>query len=337
MAVTQQVKTRAFRVEAEGLGQGRLVEFETRALKPSEVLIKVLYSSVNYKDALAGTGRGKILKSFPLVPGIDLAGIVAATASPHFSTGDQVILTGSGTGEERDGGYSEYQIAPADALVRCPPSLSLRDAMVLGTAGFTAALAIHRMEQLGQTPQKGPIVVTGASGGVGNFAVNLLAARGYEVLAVSGKAGLGDFLQKLGAAEVLRPEELALGSRPLEKARFGGAIDNVGGEVLAGLVAATHLWGNVAAIGLTGGVTFNTTVMPFILRGVSVIGVSSNNCPMDLRSEIWQKLASIWRPRNLEQILARVVGLDELGAVFEEMLERKTHGRVLVTCSPEQT
>ena len=327
---------KAYRVAEDGLGKGRYCDLTSADLGEGAVTVKVIYSSINYKDALAATGRGHILKQFPLVPGIDLAGRVATSTDDRFKTGDAVLVTGCGIGEAHDGGYSEYQRVDPDWIVPLPKGLSLRDSMILGTAGFTAALAIHRLEQMGQTAEQGRFVVTGASGGVGTLAVNMLSARGYDVVAVSGKPELRDFLYGLGARQVSSLGELGLGKRPLESARFGGAIDNVGGEVLSGLLASVNLWGNIASVGLAQSHELKATVMPFILRGVSVLGISSSNCPMPLRRELWSRLAGDMRPQNLAAILTQEVALAETGTLFDDMINRKTHGRILVKCGEDR-
>lgn len=313
----------------------KLEQVHVADLTPGEVVVQTNYSSVNYKDALAATGKGRILRRFPLIGGIDGAGVVLESRDPRFSPGQKVIVTGCGTGENNDGGYAEYMRVPADSLVNLPDGLTLREAMILGTAGFTAALALHRMEQNGQKPALGPILVTGASGGVGSFAVQLFAQAGYEVIAASHKHECIKYLKALGAKQVVPPEELELGNRPLETVRFGGAVDNVGGKLLSQILAHTQLWGNVASIGLADSAELHATVMPLILRGVSLLGTSSNNTPMALRREIWSKLAGPWRPKNLENILSRTVGLRDLMLAFDDVIHRKTHGRILVEIKPE--
>ena len=300
------------------------------ALSPGEVVIRVHYSSVNYKDALAATGRGKILRRFPLTAGIDLAGVVTDSVDDRFQAGDEVLVTGCGLGESHDGGFSEVARVPADWVVPLPAGLSLFDAMVLGTAGFTAALAIDRLEQNGQQPSLGPLLVTGASGGVGSVAVDLLGARGYEVVAVTRKRDATVYLEGLGAASVMPTDSLVSDGSPLQSAQWGGAIDNVGGKVLAGLISGTRPWGNIASIGMAGGSEYRATVMPFILRAVSVLGVSSANCPMERRLRVWERLVSDLRPGHLLQIVAGVVDLDELPAVFERLLEGEHQGRFVV-------
>ncbi|BCU08268.1 YhdH/YhfP family quinone oxidoreductase [Allochromatium tepidum] len=295
-----------------------------------EVLIRVRYSSVNYKDALAGTGRGKILRTFPLVGGIDAAGEVEASRHPKYRAGDAVIATGWGLSFDHDGAYAEYLCVPGDWLVPMPAGLDARAAMILGTAGFTAALAVHRMQVNGQRPELGPILVTGASGGVGSMAVAILARLGYEVAALSGKPDLHDWLKGLGAARIIDREALAGATRPLEKAEWGGAIDNVGGELLARITRTTVPGGNIAAIGLAGGHELHTTVMPFILRGVSLLGCNSVDVPNPLRTELWQHLADDWRPTDLDALLSETVAPDGLAEVFERVLAGRTHGRILV-------
>lgn len=321
---------RAYQISQEhGQIRGQIASPLWDEITPNELIIEGHYSSVNYKDALAGTGQGKILRRFPLIGGIDVAGTVV-NAVGSFHAGDPVLVTGCGLGETQNGGYAEYVGATLDTVVPLPSGLSLQEAMLLGTAGFTAALALYRLEQNGQTPQKGPIVITGASGGVGSIAVDLLASQGYEVWAVSGKSSAHALLEEMGARRILKPEQLELGDRPLESTRFAGAIDNVGGPLLAGLLRHTDLWGNVAAVGLTGGTTFDATVMPFILRGVSLLGISSNNCPMPLRRELWRRLAGLWKPRHLKRIHSETISLDDLDLAFKKVLDRQVTGRILV-------
>lgn len=322
---------RALRIHQEqGVSRASLETLRLEDLSSGNVLIRGRYSSVNYKDALAVTGKGKILRRFPLVGGIDVAGTVEASDDSRFHIGDQVLVTGYGLSQDHDGGYAEYVRVPADWVVPVPVSLSLFDVMALGTAGFTAALAIQRMEDNGQRPDQGPIVVTGATGGVGNFAIDLLAGRGYEAVAVTGKREAVKDLEELGARQVLFREELSMGRQPLEKMQWGGAIDNVGGDLLAWLTRTISLWGNIASIGLAGGSELHTTVMPFILRGVSLLGISSANCPMPLRRRIWQRLATDLRPRHLDRIVTATVPLDDVPAVSEKIMAGKHRGRTVV-------
>ncbi|NVJ61382.1 MAG: YhdH/YhfP family quinone oxidoreductase [Gammaproteobacteria bacterium] len=310
----------------------RLCEMELDQLTAGEVVIKVDYSSVNYKDALAATGKGKILKQFPLNAGIDLAGTIVSSESDEFKPGQSVLVNGCGLGESYDGGLAQMARVSKDFVIPMPEGLDGRLAMALGTAGFTAALALHRMEENHQSPEKGPIVVTGASGGVGSVAVNILASQGYEVIAVSGRPEYHDFLKQLGASQICSVDDLALGTKPLEKGRFGGVIDNVGGNLLAQLLAHVDLWGNVASIGLASSHELSTTVFPYILRGVSVLGVSSTNCPMSLRKDIWKRLGADLKPNALSEIITDEIPLNEVSPVFDQILERKRYGRVVINC-----
>jgi len=299
-------------------------------LSPGEVVIHVHFSSVNYKDALAATGRGNILRSFPLNGGVDAAGVVLSSEDLRFSSGDEVLVTGCGLGESHDGGFSEFVRVPAGWVVPLPKGLSLFDAMALGTAGFTAALAIDRLEQNGQQPGQGAMVVTGASGGVGSIAIDLLSARGYEVVAMTRKQDTAAYLERLGAASVCDYADIVSG-RPLQSAQWGGAIESVGGAVLAGLISSTRPWGNIASIGMAGGSELHTTVMPFILRGVSVLGITSANCPMERRVRVWRRLVSDLQPRHLQQIVAGEIGLDDLPGVFERLLQGEHQGRYVIS------
>src|SRR4029077_4534887 len=273
---------------------------------------------------------GKILRRYPLVGGIDLAGIVESSADPRFQTGDEVLVTGSALSEAHDGGYAEMARVNADWVIPLPQGMNAFDVMALGTAGFTAALAIHRMEQNGQSPQGGPIVVTGASGGVGSLAIDMLARRGYRVIAVSGKPAAVPYLQELGAHEVLSRQALDLGSRALETARFGGAIDNLGGEILTWLTRTVDFWGNIASIGLAGGPELKTTVMPFILRGVSLLGINSSATPREWRLKVWERIGTDLRPRHLKQIVTRTIDFPQLPQAFAGYLDGSVTGRTVV-------
>lgn len=322
---------KAFRIFSENDKiKAKVVSMDEKDLSPGEVVIRVRYSGVNYKDALAGTGKGRILKRFPLNGGIDAAGIVEESQDKRFQTGQEVLVNGCGLGENFDGGFAEKLQVAAESVVPLPQGLTLQEAMLIGTAGFTAGLAIHRMELNGQTPNKGPILVTGASGGVGSFAIQVLSQIGYEVIAVSGKANSHQYLKELGASQVTTPEQLELGKRPLEAAKFGGVIDNVGGELLANAIAHTQLWGNVASIGMAASAELHTTVMPFILRGVSILGASSNNCPRDMRVKIWNRLGAEWKPCHLGKVLAKTITLNDLPQAFQDLIDRKVTGRMVV-------
>lgn len=313
----------------------KLQQMTLEELTAGEVVIETNYSSINYKDALAATGKGRILKQFPLNAGIDCAGHVLESKDARFQPGQKVLIHGMEIGERFDGGYSEIVRAHADSIVPLPEGLSLKESMILGTAGFTAALARARMEINGQKPEMGPILITGASGGVGSLAVQIFSQGGYEVHAVSGKHEAIKYLKALGAKEVLAPDQLEHGDRPLEKARYGGAVDNVGGKLLAQILAHTQLWGNVASIGLAESHELQTTVMPFILRGVSLLGASSNNTPMPIRKDIWRKLGGEWKPKQLAQIHTKTVGLKDLVLACEDLIHRKVHGRILVEIKAE--
>jgi acrylyl-CoA reductase (NADPH) len=322
---------KAFRIHSEnGRIQARFEELTLADLGPGEVVIRVAFSGINYKDALAATGAGRILRRYPLVGGIDLAGSVESSTDDRYRPGDAVLVTGCSLSETHDGGYAELARVRGDWVIPMPQGLDARAAMGLGTAGFTAALAIHRMEQNGQAPASGPIAVTGASGGVGSFAIDMLHGRGYRVVAVSGKAEAADYLRQLGAAEILPRGALATGTRPLESVRFAGAIDNVGGELLAGLTRTVDMWGNIASIGLAGSAELKTTVMPFILRGVSLLGINSSATRREWRLAVWRRIATDLRPRHLDRIVTRTIGFDELPAAFPAYLEGRVTGRTLV-------
>ena len=321
---------RAFRItNTDGKIGAAIVDTTLDALTPGEIVINAEYSSVNYKDALAATGAGKILKRFPLIGGIDVAGTVASSADTRFREGDRVLVTGYELGVSHDGGYASCVRVPADWVVHIPDGLSSREAMVLGTAGFTAGLAIVRLERNGLATGQGPIAVTGATGGVGSIAIAALARLGYDVTAITGKDDAHDYVRSLGAREVLSRTTLTMGTRPLEASRWAGAIDAVGGDLLAWLTRTTNYWGGIASTGLTGGVELRTTVMPFILRGVSLIGIDSAMCPMPVRADVWRRLATDMKPVDLDSI-AHEITLDGLAAAFETLLAGKARGRFVV-------
>lgn len=310
----------------------QLEMMDEQQLSAGDVLIRIEYSGINFKDALGVTGKGKIYKLFPINAGIDCAGIVESSYDTRFEIGEKVLVNGSGLGEIQDGGLAQKVRVPADWVIKIPEGLTSRTAMILGTAGFTAALAIDRMEQNDQTPEQGAIVVTGASGGVGSFAVSMLYRLGYEVIAVSGRDEHSDYLKNMGASKVVNMQQLALGTRPLEEARFAGAIDNVGGELLSGLIRHTGLWGNIACIGMAADANYQATVFPLILRGVSLLGISSTNCLMPKRERIWQRIGKELLPNNTELIVSQEVSLADISPCFYDILERRHRGRILVNC-----
>ena len=327
---------RAYRAhERDGKVRSGLETISLDDLNPGDVVIRACWSDVNYKDALAATGKGRIMRRFPLVVGIDVAGVVSESADPRFAPGDRVVITGCGLGEEHDGGYAEYVRANGDWLVPLPEGLSLEQSMALGTAGFTAALAVDAMQHNGQTPDGGPVLVNGATGGVGSFAIDMLAALGFPVIAFTGKREQEPYLRELGAGGILVRGEVELGTRPLEKARFAGAVDNVGGDELAWLTRTVDAGGNIAAVGLAGGFKLETTVMPFILRGVNLLGINSVLISMEKRLRAWQRLATDLKPRHMDRIVTRTVDLDGLPAVFDEFVGGRVTGRTLVKIADE--
>lgn len=320
----------AFRIHGDAAGHRSGIEaIALDALSPGEIVLKTAYSSVNYKDALAGTGEGRILRRFPLVGGIDVAGHVVQSRDPAFKEGDAVLCTGSGLSETRDGGYAAYARLESQWAIPLPAGLDLRESMILGTAGFTAGLALLRMQDNRQSPDLGPLAVTGASGGVGSLAIAVFSRAGYAVHAISGKADQADWLRSLGATGVLGREALS-STKPMDSARFGGGLDNVGGAMLHALLAHTAPYGNVATAGLAATHDLVTTVMPFIIRGVSLLGVASAGTARDLRDEVWRRLSSDWKPARLGDIATREVGLEGLPAVFADMLAGASRGRTLV-------
>lgn len=299
-------------------------------LSEGDVVIRVSHSTINYKDALAATGAGKILRRYPLVGGIDLAGTVVSSADPELDEGLPVVVNGCGLSETRDGGYAEFARVPASAVVPIPAGLTAKQAMQIGTAGFTAALAIHRMEQNGQLPEQGPIVVTGATGGVGSLAVDMLSSRGYEAVALTGKSDAEDYLRRIGASRVLERSEVDFGRRPLEAAEWAGAIDNLGADALAWLTRTTRYGGNIASVGLAAGIALETTVMPFILRAVCLLGINSVETPRDLRLAVWRRLGADLKPRHLDDIAGDSIPFDALPERFAAYLEGTVTGRTVV-------
>jgi acrylyl-CoA reductase (NADPH) len=307
-----------------------LESMPVESLTAGDVLIRVQYSSINYKDALAATGAGKILRRYPLNGGVDLAGVVVESTDKAFTAGQAVLVTGCGLSETLDGGYAQYARVPAAAVIAMPQGMDALAVMTLGTAGFTAALAIHRMEQNGLEPSQGEIAVTGATGGVGSIAIDMLTARGYQVCAITGKEVERNYLRQLGAQQVLLRGELQLGHAALESTRFAGAIDNVGGEWLSWLLRSTQLMGSVASIGMAADSQLQTSVMPFILRGVNLLGITSSNTPRPLRERVWQRIATDLKSAHLDLIRSRIVELSDLPTVFADYLKGQVRGRTVV-------
>ncbi|MDO8988560.1 MAG: YhdH/YhfP family quinone oxidoreductase [Sideroxyarcus sp.] len=326
---------RAFRIfDEDGKSGGRLVELSLDDLDPGEVVIRAHFSGVNYKDALAATGAGKVIRRFPCVGGVDVSGVVESSTDARYKAGDQVLVTGYHMGVAHDGGFAEYVRAPADWVVPLPAGLSLFEAMALGTAGFTAALAIHRLEQNELAPDNGKVIVTGASGGVGSLAVRMLSRLGYRVVALTGKASEKDYLLALGASEVLLRSEVDFGSkRPLERELWAGALDAVGGDTLAWLTRTMQQNGAIASFGNAGGLELHTSVFPFILRGVKLLGVDSAATAMPLRRQMWQRLAGDLRIEQIGQIAHRIT-LDDLSDVCAKLIANGSHGRSVVEFAP---
>src|SRR6266571_1459412 len=314
-------KFKAYRIrEVDKKIIARFEELALEDLDQGEVVVRVAYSSVNYKDALAATGAGKIVRRFPCVGGIDISGTVTESIDPRFKRGDAVICTSYDLGVAHDGGYAEYARIPANWALPMPKGMSLFESMALGTAGYTAGLA----------PANGPVIVSGATGGVGSIAIDILSRLGYHVVALTGKDGETDYLRKLGAKEVLSRKSLDLSKiKPLDRATWAGAIDNLGGEVLAWMASTMMQDGTIAAIGLAASMNLNTTVAPFILRGVSLLGIDSGSTPMPLRREIWGRLAGDMRPQHLKE-MTRTIPFDELARAFDGLLKGAARGRIVV-------
>ncbi|WP_058306433.1 NADPH:quinone oxidoreductase family protein [Gracilibacillus massiliensis] len=300
-------------------------------LQEGEVLIRVHYSGINYKDSLAAHPDGKIIREYPAIPGIDLAGVVVSSDDPQFREGDEVIATSYEIGVSHFGGYSEYARIPGKWIVPLPEGLSLKEAMIIGTAGFTAALSVQRLEKNNLTPENGKVLVTGATGGVGSFAVSILASLGYEVEASTGKDAEHDYLKKLGADTVISREEVYDGElNPIRKQKWAAAVDPVGGEPLASLLTQIQYGGSVAVSGLTGGTELPTSVIPFILRNINLLGIDSVNCPMETRVKTWQRFANDIKPANLEEFVAEEVSLEQLPDVLPKLLKGQVSGRMIV-------
>ena len=322
---------RAYRIDQQD--KKIVADFCTMAvedLTDGDVVIKVSHSTINYKDALAATGAGRILRKFPLNGGIDLAGTVVSSEDDRFSEGDAVVVNGCGLSETLDGGYAEYARIPGEAVVPLPDGMSSKQAMQIGTAGYTAALAVHRMEQNGQLPENGPVVVTGATGGVGSIAIDMLGGRGYEVVAFTGKAEQEDYLKSIGAQRILVRDDVDMGSRPMEKAEWAGAVDNLGGDTLTWLTRTMSYGGNIASIGLAQSFELNTTVLPFILRAVCLLGINSVDTPRDVRLQVWNRIGTDLKPQHLDTIGSRMIGMDDLPGAFQDYIDGKVTGRVVV-------
>lgn len=325
---------RLFQSEGRYQPEGRIVEMKVAELSPGDVVIRVAYSSINYKDALAAAGRNSIVREYPRIGGIDLVGTVAASSDHRFIEGDAVIVHGFGIGVDHDGGHAGYARVQGDWVLPLPAGLTQLEAATIGAAGYTAGYLLHLMELNGLAPGQGPVLVTGATGGVASVAIDMLAERGYEVAALTSKRDAAEGLHELGARQVLLHDEVQMGERPLEKGQWAGAVDSLGGATLAWLTRTMLPGGVITAFGNAAGAELSTTVMPFILRGVRLIGINANS-PMPVRRVVWGKIAGEYRPRRLDAI-ATVIGLEELPARFERMLEARSRGRVVVRMEHEQ-
>ena len=322
---------KAFRIrESDRKTTSGFEDIDPAELDKGEVQIRVAYSSINYKDALAATGAGRIIRRFPCVGGIDLAGSVIDSSDARFKSGDSVIATSYDIGVAHDGGYAEVARIPAEWVVPLPQGMSAFESMALGTAGYTAALGIQRMELNGLKPVNGPVIVTGATGGVGSLAIDMLAARGYKVTALTGKPSEETYLRALGAAQILDRNTLDLGKiRALEKPQWAGAVDNLGGGFLSWLASSMQASGTIASIGLAAGMDLKTTVAPFILRGVCLLGIDSGYTPMPLRREVWRRLATDLRPSHLGE-MTRTIAFADLPGAFGAFLDGQVRGRTVV-------
>ncbi len=322
---------RAFRIHQRGKAvSAGFEQMQIDDLTAGDVVVRVAFSGINFKDALAATGTAKILRAPSLNGGIDFSGTVESSQNPSFNEGDSVLVCGSSLSETRDGGYAEMARVPADCVVPLPDGLELRDAMAIGTAGFTAALVMIRLELNGQSPEQGPMIVTGATGGVGSIMIDMLAAKGFEVVALTGKSDQHDYLRQLGASDFIDRHSFEMGGRPLEKGLWGGAVDNVGGDTLGWLTRTVKPWGNIASIGNASGIKLETTVLPFILRGVSLLGINSIEMPTSLRNLAWQRLGGDLKPAHLNLIAPRTISFDELPGAFDDYLASTVTGRTVV-------
>lgn len=319
------------RENADGRFETRVVERGIDELPAGEVLIRVRYSSLNYKDALSASGNRGVTRNFPHTPGIDAAGTVVESSISEFSEGDEVIVTGYDLGMNTAGGFGQFIRVPAAWVIKRPAGLSMREAMALGTAGLTAALCVDKLEQAGLEPTTdAPILVTGATGGVGSIAVALLSRLGYSVAAVTGKADQADFLTRLGATQIIERSALQAGTeKPLLKEQWAGAVDTVGGDILFNVVKSLRRGASVACCGLTAGTNFQANVMPFILRGVNLLGVDSVEIPLVVKASMWDRLSVQWKLPNLDD-LVQEISLEELPAAIERILAGQQAGRMLV-------
>lgn len=325
---------RAYRIDEQ---DGRVVagfrQMSIDDLTPGNVIVKVSHSTINFKDALAATGTGRILRRVPLNGGIDLAGEVVSSEDTEFQPGMAVLVNGCGLSETVDGGYAEYARIDSQSLVPIPDGMTPAEAMQIGTAGYTAALAIHRLEQNGQRPENGPVVVTGATGGVGSIAIDMLAGRGYEVVALTGKATEDAYLREIGARRILLRDQIDLGKRPMEKAEWAGAIDNLGGDHLTWLTRTMSYGGNIASVGLAASPVLSTTVLPFILRAVCLLGINSVETPRELRLQVWSRIANDLKPQHLDRIGHTSIAFDELPDAFQAYIDGNVTGRTVVEIS----
>ena len=329
-------KFKAYRTfEADKVVSSRFVEMSLDELDAGDVVVRTKYSTINYKDALSYNGAGRIMRKYPTVAGIDMAGTVESSSDPRWRKGDKVIVHGYDMGVAHDGGYSEYVRVPGDWIVRRPESMTAFDAMTMGTAGYTAALAIMLMEHNGLKPANGPVAVTGATGGVGSVAVEILAKSGYHVVAITGKPEERAYLTGLGAKEVVDRRGIDLAKiKPLDRATWAGAVDNLGGDLLAWLLSTMKIGGMVGAVGLAADMKLSTSVAPFILRGVGLLGADSANTPMAMRQKVWNKLAVEWRP-DIVHDQVRTIDFDELPTHFDAYLKGMVRGRTVVRIGPD--
>ncbi len=322
---------KAYRINKTDQGiEADFTQMEIDELTEGDVVIQVQYSGINYKDALAATGTAPILRTYPLNGGVDLAGVVAQSSHQDYKEGDIVLVNGQGLSETADGGYAEYARVNGKDIIQIPQGMDAYSVMAVGTAGFTTALAYERMEKMGQTPDMGPIVVTGATGGVGSFAIDLFASKGFEVAAVTGKMDQHNYLKSLGASSFLGRDDTQPEKAPLGKAQWGGAVDSVGGDTLTWLTQTTRPWGNIASIGLASSFKLNTTVMPFILRGVSLLGINSIEMSQQWRQQVWDRIGRDLKFHHLDQIVQKTIEFDQLPDAFDAFIKSQVTGRVVV-------